>query len=86
MSPNHPAHKAIGFYEVSKFINGEKTLEQAIDLINLKTRQYAKKQRTWFRNQMSTWQDLKITKGFDLLKAVDHIISDTYDVNSNIKS
>ena len=86
MSPTHPAHKAIGFYEVSKYISGEKTLEQAIDLINLKTRQYAKKQRTWFRNQMSTWQDLKITKGFDLLKAVDHIVSDTYDLNSNIKN
>ena len=84
--PTHPAHKAIGFYEVSKYISGEKTLEQAIDLINLKTRQYAKKQRTWFRNQMSTWQDLKITKGFDLLKAVDHIVSDTYDLNSNIKN
>ena len=86
MSPTHPAHKAIGFYEVSKYIKGEKTLEQVIDLINLKTRQYAKKQRTWFRNQMSTWPDLKITEGFDLLKAVAHIISDTCDLNSNIKS
>ena len=73
INPIHPAHKAIGFYEVREYITGEKTMEQAIDMINLKTRQYAKKQRTWFRNQMSNWQVLNINKGFDHSKAVEHI-------------
>ena len=71
--PFHPAHKAIGFSEVSKYIEGNMTLEQAIDTINVKTRQYAKKQRTWFRNQMSSWQVLEITKNFNLTKVVEHI-------------
>ena len=75
-NPTHPAHKAIGFSEVSKYLNGENTLEKTINMINLKTRQYAKKQRTWFRNQMSDWQVLEITKAFDLSKAADHIDND----------
>ena len=65
----HPAHKAIGFFEVCEYLRGNITLEQAIDSIVIKTRQYAKKQRTWFRNQMSEWQVIKITKDFNLTKA-----------------
>ena len=72
-NPSHPAHKAIGFAEVGKYIAGTLTLEQAIDTINMKTRQYAKKQRTWFRNQMPSWQVLEITKNLNLMKVVEHI-------------
>ena len=86
INPTHPAHKAIGFYEVREYITGEKTMGQAIDMISVKTRQYAKKQRTWFRNQMSTWQVLNITKGFELSNAVEHINNYTCNLNSNTKN
>ncbi|MDG2355100.1 MAG: tRNA (adenosine(37)-N6)-dimethylallyltransferase MiaA [Paracoccaceae bacterium] len=72
-NPLHPAHKAIGFAEVGKYIAGTLAREQAIDMINVKTRQYAKKQRTWFRNQLPSWQVLEITKNCNLMKVVEHI-------------
>ncbi|PQM56157.1 MAG: tRNA (adenosine(37)-N6)-dimethylallyltransferase MiaA [Rhodobacteraceae bacterium] len=57
----HPAHKAIGFSAVSEYIQGKLGLEEAISVINVKTRQYAKRQRTWFRNQMHDWEILELT-------------------------
>jgi tRNA dimethylallyltransferase len=52
-----PLH-SIGYREVSSFIRGEMTLEAAVDLAKRKTRQFAKRQLTWFRNEPEvTWLD-----------------------------
>ncbi len=45
--------KAIGFSEIMRYIEGEITKEEAINIAQTKTRQYAKRQITWFRHQMS---------------------------------
>ena len=45
------AQKAIGFMEFKAFLEGESSFEEAKALTLLHTRQYAKRQRTWFRNQ-----------------------------------
>ena len=45
-------HSVIGYRELYKFFNGEYTLEQAISEIKQVSRNYAKKQYTWFNNQM----------------------------------
>ena len=50
---NMPAMKALGVPELSLFIKGEATLEEALALAKLHTRQYAKRQRTWLKNKMS---------------------------------
>ena len=71
----HPAHKAIGFSAVSEYIQGKLGLEEAISLINVKTRQYAKRQRTWFRNQMHDWEILELTTKAGLREAAKHIDS-----------
>jgi tRNA dimethylallyltransferase len=47
-----PAMKALGVPELSRFVRGETTLEEALDLAKLHTRQYAKRQRTWLRNKL----------------------------------
>lgn len=44
----------VGYKEVFIFLNGECTLEEAIELIKRNTRRYAKKQLTWFRKDTST--------------------------------
>ena len=44
--------KAHGFRPFRRYLNGEWTLEQAIDYTQTETRQYAKRQMTWFRNQI----------------------------------
>ena len=43
--------KAIGYKELFEYFKGNLTLEEAIELIKKKTRNYAKRQYTWFNNQ-----------------------------------
>ena len=42
----------IGFRELEMYFNNEITLDEAKELIKRNTRRYAKRQYTWFRNQM----------------------------------
>lgn len=43
------AMQGIGYKELVPYLKGETTLEAAIELIKVRTRQYAKRQMTWFR-------------------------------------
>ncbi len=54
-NPEWPSSKALGAHELIAFLQGRTTLELAIERITILTRQYAKRQRTWFRNRMSNW-------------------------------
>lgn len=47
-----PAMKALGVPELLDFLKGNRSLEEAVGLAKLHTRQYAKRQRTWFRNKL----------------------------------
>jgi tRNA dimethylallyltransferase len=42
---------AVGYPELFRHFRGEASLADALELILLRSRQYAKRQRTWFRNQ-----------------------------------
>lgn len=44
--------KDIGYQEIDKYLQGLLTLEQVKAIIKQKTRNYAKRQLTWFRNKM----------------------------------
>lgn len=48
-----PSLSAIGYKELSAHWNGELTLDSAVDHIKTATRQYAKRQMTWWRNERS---------------------------------
>lgn len=48
--PDRPtAAQAIGCKELYPYFRGEKTLAECVDMLKLRTRQYAKRQLTWFR-------------------------------------
>ena len=49
---NLPVMKAIGVVELIDCINGKISSEEAVRLSKLHTRQYAKRQLTWFRNRL----------------------------------
>ena len=49
---NMPAMKALGVPELSLFIKGQLSLDEALSLAKIHTRQYAKRQRTWLKNKM----------------------------------
>ncbi|GAA6207347.1 tRNA (adenosine(37)-N6)-dimethylallyltransferase MiaA [Cognatishimia sp. WU-CL00825] len=53
--PSLPSSKAIGAPELIAHLQGDLTLDKARDLSNIATRQYAKRQRTWFRSKMAAW-------------------------------
>ncbi|MFK7818941.1 MAG: tRNA (adenosine(37)-N6)-dimethylallyltransferase MiaA [Planctomycetaceae bacterium] len=54
LSSDHPpartARQALGYAEVIGFLEGSGTLAEAIETIKTRTRQFAKRQHTWFRN------------------------------------
>ena len=57
LSPEMPAMKAIGVSQIAALLRGEMTPDQVIETASAATRQYAKRQMTWFRNQMDeSWK------------------------------
>ena len=55
---NMAANKAIGAKELIMHLNGEISLETAIEKATIATRQYAKRQKTWMKARMADWQDI----------------------------
>ena len=47
--PAATAMQAIGYKEFAAALRGEETMDQAVDQVKLRSRQYAKRQLTWFR-------------------------------------
>jgi len=52
------ARKAIGASELIAHLRGEMTLDEAREAAVIASRQYAKRQRTWFRARMGGWTAL----------------------------
>ena len=60
------ANKLIGVNEINQYLKGTISLEECKELINIKTRQYAKRQNTWARGHMKNWNKL-YSKNFSIL-------------------
>ena len=60
------ANNLIGVKEINQYLQGSITLNQCKELINIKTRQYAKRQNTWARGHMKNWNKL-YSKNFSIL-------------------
>mgnify|MGYP003313488580 CR=1 FL=1 len=55
---------------IRQYLNKEKELEDIIENISIKTRQYAKRQSTWARGHMNTWLKLKPKELNNFLKKI----------------
>jgi tRNA dimethylallyltransferase len=55
LDPALPAMKAVGFPELARHLRGDLSLHEAIAEAQQATRNYAKRQLTWFRNQTPDW-------------------------------
>ena len=53
--PTLLSNRAIGAHELITHLNGQMTLEEAREAATIATRQFAKRQRTWFRSKMKDW-------------------------------
>ena len=58
--PDLPILETIGYREVKEVLNNKLTCDKAIEMITTKTIQFAKRQKTWFRNKNNPiWLDNK---------------------------
>ncbi|MER0282465.1 tRNA (adenosine(37)-N6)-dimethylallyltransferase MiaA [Clostridioides difficile] len=61
--------QGIGYKEILKYLDGEYTYEEAIEIIKRDSRRYAKRQITWFkRYEIAKWFDLDKYESIDTLK------------------
>lgn len=61
--PTVQAAQGIGYKELFPYFDGSQTLESCVEKIQQHSRQYAKRQLTWFKNRMTiTWWDLVMTE------------------------
>ena len=67
LDENLPAYKAHGLPELLRYLGGRITLENAIEIAKQNTRNYAKRQITWFKHQL---KDAKVFKEADFLSYV----------------
>ena len=58
-----PAARAIGAPELVSYLKGECALSESRDRAVIATRQFAKRQRTWFRSRMKNWQTVQFPMG-----------------------
>lgn len=60
LEQNKTAMQAIGYRQVVEHLRGERSLPETVELVKIKTRQFAKRQLTWFRKHANAqWIELK---------------------------
>ena len=71
-----PALKTLGYPQAISYLNGTLSRAQALEEVILKTRQYAKRQRTWF-NRYTHAQRLYLTEpaDFDVKKLTQTVLA-----------
>jgi tRNA dimethylallyltransferase len=59
MKPDRTPLQALGYKEMKRYLDGEITIDEAVDLLKQRTRNYAKRQLTWFRKEPDlNWVDV----------------------------
>ena len=64
-------YKIIGFQEIEMFLEGKIDKNNLCDQINIRTRQYAKRQTTWFRGKMESWTPIDPNKLTPFIKKLN---------------
>lgn len=68
LDPSLPGYRAHGLRPFMAHLRGELSLDEAAERTRAETRQYAKRQFTWFRHQMPDWERIEPEGG--VVKAV----------------
>ena len=75
--------QGIGYKEIVKYLEGEYTLQEAIEIIKRDSRRYAKRQITWFkRYKESKWFDLDKYDNTQMLK--EDILNYIENISKNV--
>jgi tRNA dimethylallyltransferase len=65
------ANKVIGIEELTKYLNSEIKLDETKELIFIRTRQYAKRQATWARSKMVSWNKIDPKEILNWIKKIN---------------
>ena len=63
--------KVIGIDELTQYLNKKINLDEAEERISIKTRQYAKRQATWARSRMMSWEKISPAKFESYIKRLN---------------
>ena len=69
------ANKIIGVREIEEYLDGSISMEEVFDIVNIRTRQYAKRQFTWARGHMKSWNMIYSSDSNNLFKKAINKIS-----------
>ena len=72
--PSLPSSRALGARELIAYLNDECTLDEAQETASIATRQFAKRQRSWFRNKMQNWHQVDLDDTTDLELLAENIL------------
>lgn len=73
--PRSTALQALGYRQVLEYLEGRRSLAETIALVKQRTRQFARRQRTWFRGQMPLrW--VEVCPGAGAAEVADRIITE----------
>ena len=73
------AAQAIGYKEIISYLDGECTLDGAVEFLKLSSRRYAKRQLTWFRHNEDAVR-LFVDREDGVMKNKDELISELYGI------
>ena len=78
LEQNRTAMQAIGYRQVVEHLRGERSLAETVELVKTKTRQFAKRQMTWFRGQMAVhWLEAHSeTKPSDIARQIASFLAE----------
>jgi len=74
LEQNKTAMQVIGYRQVVEHLRGERALLETIELVKTKTRQFARRQMTWFRKQLNV-QWVKLSESDGIPQAADRLLS-----------
>jgi tRNA dimethylallyltransferase len=69
---NRTAKQALGYRQVIEHLEGQRSLEQTVELVKIRTRQFAKRQRTWFQKH-GRWTPVRLESESEPGKVADQI-------------
>jgi len=71
------AMNTVGYKEIISYLEGEISLERAVELIKRNTRRYAKRQMTWFRrDKRIKWFDISSSATPDISRFIEIVFAD----------
>ena len=68
---DYSVNKVIGVNELRQYLKKQMTLDEVRELISIRTRQYAKRQATWARSRMLSWNKISPNKIPSLIKKIN---------------